>query len=70
MRVRTAVRSAPFGLRLCAYLLFGFGLTPVVLSALNGDGWGTELRLAIIPTLSMTGVFELIFWLERRRGQE
>jgi hypothetical protein len=68
MRVKIAGRSIPLGVRLCAYLLFGFGLTPVVLSALNGDGWTTELRLAVIPTFFMAGLLELLFWLERRRG--
>jgi hypothetical protein len=61
-------RSIPVGVRACAYLVFGLVLSPLVLSAWNGESWTTELRQAILPTLALGGTAELFHWLERRRA--
>jgi TctA family transporter len=61
-------RRIPLGVRVCAYLAFGFVLSPVVLSVLLGDSWSSELRQAVVPTLALGGLAELFHWLERRRA--
>jgi hypothetical protein len=59
-------RTIPLAARVCAYLVVGFVLTPLILTALVGDSWNNELRKAVVPTLTLGGLAELLHWLERR----
>ncbi|GAB3990653.1 hypothetical protein GCM10029978_119130 [Actinoallomurus acanthiterrae] len=61
-------RPVPLWVRVCVYLAFGLGLSPLVLSTWEGRPWDTELRQAIIPTLFVGGCAELFRWLNRERA--